>query len=138
MQAHEIDSEQRSLGMCAGCRPNRHMCSWMIDGEYYCETCADKKRGIVQEVVQEVQSTTECSSTPSLPFQLNPVKTTNVSIGQLETGWVLSYDGENHVFTSKTKLIDKISKLMMPESKKPTPEIPGFEGTLDSLRDLGV
>lgn len=138
MDFQEIPQEARSLGNCRGCK-TRHYCSWLVDGREYCGDCADRERGVVKEVAAPVQATTnDGSNTTLLPFQLNPIKTTQVSIGQLETGWVLSYDGENHVFTSKTKLIDKISKLMVPEKSEDKPkDIPGFHGTMAALNDLG-
>jgi hypothetical protein len=46
------------------------------------------------------------------PFQLNPIKTYNLSIGELKTGWVLSVDGENHVLNSRTSVIKKVNEVI--------------------------
>jgi len=119
MNIIEIPEAQRGLGMCFGCKPNKHYCSHQIDGHYYCGKCADKKLGTPLVTAKDV---VEANTTPpnigpkpttsQFPFTLNPIKTTNVAIGQLNTGWVLSWDGQNHVCNSKKKLLDKLNELI--------------------------
>lgn len=108
MQATEIPQEKRGLGSCSGCH-NKEYCSWNIDGREFCEKCADKKRGVekkpaITQLKTEAQHTSEEILVRNI-FSLKPKQTYCVSIGHLDTGWVLSVDQTNHVFTSKKKLL---------------------------------
>jgi len=114
MNATEIPEQQRGLGSCSSCH-NRGYCSWNIDGREYCETCADKKRGIVKELeLPEASKVIEIieNDRKNKPFALQPTKTYNIQIGQLESGFILAIDGDNFVCKSKTDLINRIKGVL--------------------------
>jgi hypothetical protein len=122
MDAREIPVPERGLGICHGCPPNRHYCSWVIDGQYYCETCADKKRGIekVEELAPDVVIGNAISAGAnavlaydSAQFALKPNQTYSISIGRLTTGWVLSIDNENHVYPTKGDMIGALDGMLV-------------------------
>tara|TARA_R110002126_G_scaffold182843_3_gene331463 strand:- start:1956 stop:2366 length:411 start_codon:yes stop_codon:yes gene_type:complete len=121
MEAHEIESAARVLGNCNKCR-QRQVCSWSINGGVFCETCADQIRGIksIEEQIKPFEPELEKVSLdlmnynkPSGQFALKPAKTINLSIGILDSGYVLNTNDSSHVFPTKAKLIKAVDGLVV-------------------------
>jgi len=120
MEAILIPDEQRSVGMCRGCKTN-HKCSWNIGGQYFCGDCADKKRGVTEEPkVQQVENGIQFQTPPqhvpaqnslAAQFTLDADEIINISIAKLATGYVANIDGQNHVFAKWHDLIDRLELL---------------------------
>lgn len=121
MEAVEIPSKARGLCKCAGCK-QRHMCSWLVDGRKYCEECASKLSDKVKlpEIKAQVDQATPVKSQV---FALQPKQTIHLSIGELETGWVICINGHNHVYTTKTKMIKALDGMI----NKKAPELDGHK-----------
>jgi len=132
MELQEIPQEKRGLGNCRGCK-NKHYCSFTNGKSYYCEDCANKMMGKVKEpevipkagltsdffsklpTGEEFTAGEDANTHAPLQFTLNPLKTTNFQIGQLTSGWVISADGESHVFTSRTGVIEFLKQFLRGE-----------------------
>ena len=138
----EIPSGNRGLSNCGGCK-QKHYCSWACNnGRKYCETCKESEEGKdgtigEPEVIRaKVQNKINKEVEEFAQFALNPQRTINLSIGKLATGWVLSLDGEAHVFTSKSKLLDAVNKEMVGEVKPEPKAIDSYIRVKEaSLRD---
>lgn len=121
MEFAEIPDKNRGLGRCTGCK-QRHRCSWRgSDQRDYCEDCKKSRCGenkTIREIKpphNEPDNTTveEINKAIANPlFSLSPERTINLTIGQLKTGWVISMDGENEVFTTKRKVLAAIEDKM--------------------------
>lgn len=126
----EIPSGNRGLGNCGECK-QKNYCSWACNnGRKYCETCKFKLEAegdkpepvkVVEAGIMEILENDLVPIASELPmFALNPIRSINLSIGKLSTGWVLAMEGQNHVFTSKDKLLKAINAEMSVEPELDT------------------